>query len=328
MNVDIVTMIDNFIVATDDPEAFVQAVQTFIQRCDEFGAVLNDRESYPSDPAAILKMGRETASTWTSILGAEYKDGLVRNTEKNLKNLNDAYLRLQRAASDPSVVVTRRHIAALISLAFYMARIIDVRVAQHFPMIRLHQKMSSMRGSWDSAYKPSINEMNNLAKLVGIIMPNVPVRPTLTPLPGSDFSDYDAAIIFDASATGYGAWVLMDGTIYEVRSGWRNTACGSLLTPSPPPERKSSRGCAQDAKDASPSSPTTSPWQWPNGAPSPGTAASPPHSLSTSSSSPCTARRATSSPTCSTARASRIRPTASPAATASETLSGSQSTRR
>jgi len=223
MNVDIVTMIDNFIVATDDPEAFVQAVQTFIQRCDEFGAVLNDRESYPSDPAAILKMGRETASTWTSILGAEYKDGLVRNTEKNLKNLNDAYLRLQRAASDPSVVVTRRHIAALISLAFYMARIIDVRVAQHFPMIRLHQKMSSMRGSWDSAYKPSINEMNNLAKLVGIIMPNVPVRPTLTPLPGSDFSDYDATIIFDASATGYGAWVLMDGTIYEVRSGWRNT---------------------------------------------------------------------------------------------------------
>ena len=45
----------------------------------------------------------------------------------------------------------------------------------------------------------------------------------LTPLSGSDFSDYDATIIFDASATGYGAWVLMDGTIYEVRSGWRNT---------------------------------------------------------------------------------------------------------
>ena len=222
MNVSLVTMIDNVIVASDDAAEFVRAVQTFVQRSDRFGAMLNDRDQIPSDPEEILKMGRQYATTWTSILGAEYKDGFVRNNEKNMANLAEAYQRLQQSMGDPNVIVTRRNVAAIISLAFYMARVVEIRVAQHFHLLRLHRKVSAMRGKWDAPYQITQKEMESVGMIVGRLLLNKPIRPTIKPLPGNDLSDYEAVAIMDASATGFGAWVLWQGRTFELRSGWKN----------------------------------------------------------------------------------------------------------
>ena len=42
------------------------------------------------------------------------------------------------------------------------------------------------------------------------------------PLPSFDYNDYEAIIIMDASATGYGGQVWLRDRIYEVKAGFRN----------------------------------------------------------------------------------------------------------
>ena len=77
--VDLVTMIDNVIIASDDEDEFARAVQTFVERCNA--------DDIPLTREDILRAASNFASSWTSILGEEYKDDLVRNTEKCTSHL-------------------------------------------------------------------------------------------------------------------------------------------------------------------------------------------------------------------------------------------------
>ena len=220
MMVELVTMIDNVIIASNNEDDFVKAVQTFVARCEKYGAMLNDADDIPRTRDAILQAGRNTATSWTALLGEEYKDDTVRNTVKCTSHLQAAWERLQQSTIDPNITITRRQIAAIASLAFYMAGTLQVGIAQHFHVMRLHSKMASTPGKWDDKYDISRDELNHLGNMVGPLLVNKEVKPWAPPLPSNEFSDYEAVIILDACGSGWGGWVWFQNTMFELKAGF------------------------------------------------------------------------------------------------------------
>jgi hypothetical protein len=128
------SMIDNIAIATDSKETFVKAFQLFVKRCDDHGVKLNDREKFPKHPENIARLGLTTAKL-TTFLGEEYSNSNgVRNTERNLKKLKEAWERMQSAVSKPEEIgITTRMATSLVSLALWMANTIEIPLCNHFP---------------------------------------------------------------------------------------------------------------------------------------------------------------------------------------------------
>jgi hypothetical protein len=139
-------MIDNVAIASDDPNVFITAVQTFVNRCKMFNATLNDVELIPTDPVEILRMGEQNSKLGFTFLGEEYIDGKIRNTAKNVNKLSASLERIKSSISDPSIVVTRRNIAAFIGLATWMAHTIQIPLSHHFDLLRIFPTIESQKG--------------------------------------------------------------------------------------------------------------------------------------------------------------------------------------
>jgi len=221
MDVEVGTMIDNVAIASDDPNVFVAAVQTFVKRCKMFNATLNDVELIPSDPVEILRLGEQNAKLGSIFLGEEYIDGKVRNTSKNVNKLAASLERLQSSISDPNITVTRRNIAAFIGLATWMAHTTQIPLSHHFDLLRIFSTVESQQGHWDTPTKVTPAMLNAFCKISGPLIENLPVSPRPPSSPSFRNSDYDATIIVDASSTGYGAIISINGEIFELRGGWQ-----------------------------------------------------------------------------------------------------------
>tara|TARA_B110000093_G_scaffold168994_1_gene196568 strand:+ start:87 stop:3518 length:3432 start_codon:yes stop_codon:yes gene_type:complete len=221
--VEVSTMIDNVAIASDDRDSFITAFQTFVDRCKQVGAKLNDEETFPKHPENIARLGLDQARGPTVFLGEEYTAGRVGNSPRNLEKLRLAYERLQEASSDPNIVSTRRHVQSIISLAIWMGNTIEIPLCKHFDMMRLYSDLAR-QGDWDRPLTITAHILNTLGPIVGPIGDNVAVQPHVPRPPGNHHSDYDATIIMDAYVNGFGGYVRFHdtGRVVEFRQGFRN----------------------------------------------------------------------------------------------------------
>eukprot|EP00760_Papus_ankaliazontas_P016007 PhM_4_TR16751/c0_g1_i3/m.26827 len=220
----VVTMIDNVAIMSDEPEAFTSAVSIFLERCRLFGATLNDTDTLPSSPSEILRQGRMTIEREETFLGEVYTNGKVRNTSANVAKLGKAFARLQAALMDDTIIVSRRHIAALIGLTNFLAHTVGVPPRDLFDIVRMYSRVAAMPSCWDQPLKVTPHMVTTIGQAIGPLLANEPTTPPPLPsAPSYNNKDYDVIAIVDASATGFGAFVLINGDIMEVKGGWRTS---------------------------------------------------------------------------------------------------------
>ena len=224
----IFTMIDNVLVCGDDAEDFADAVETFLARCDLFGAQLNDRDAMPRSRAAIIDQGRmervgaDGHPHILTFLGEEFSAHQVRNTPKNVNKLKEAFSRLQSALGDPTVTITRRQLAALIGLATWMAHTIEVPIRDHYGVLRLFARLGGSANGWDDPFRIDSSTVTVIGRLVGPLLTNAPVTPSVFGPVVTDNTLFDAVVITDASSSGLGAIVQFPhtGEVLECKRGW------------------------------------------------------------------------------------------------------------
>eukprot|EP00760_Papus_ankaliazontas_P023408 PhM_4_TR2051/c1_g1_i1/m.9373 len=165
------------LIAGDDPDIFVSAVTTFHERCRRFGARLNDQDTLPQTPEAILDAA-DTTKVDITFLGEVFRQNAVCNNKRNLEKLHTAFTRLQGAL---------RNVASLISLALWMAHTINITPRDHFEVLRHYRKLAQLANAsrWDTTPHTIIiitpELLRPLGQLIGPIL-NVPaVPPTLCP---------------------------------------------------------------------------------------------------------------------------------------------------
>ena len=217
----VATMIDNVAFASDNEQDFIRAVQTFVERCDRFGAVLNDRESIPRLPEEIIAWGTASREPYT-FLGEEYVNGAVRNTERNVKKLKGAFDRLKRSTENPIIKVTRRQVAAIIGLINWMTSTVQIPLYKHFEMTRIFRKLERGNGSWDHEVTITGKMLNTIGAIAGLLIENEAKIPRHIEGPPLTDADYEVVIHVDASASGYGAYITCGGSIHMVRGGWKD----------------------------------------------------------------------------------------------------------
>jgi hypothetical protein len=136
-----------------------------------------------------------------------------------------AFQRLQSSFADPTVVITRRQLAAFIGLAGWMAATIDVSVRDHFEVLRVFSSnaQAAAASGWDIPATISSSALEHLGRFAGPLLRNTPVQP-LSFAVADLFNpqEYDGIIIVDASGSGLGALVLIvaTGELFEVSKGW------------------------------------------------------------------------------------------------------------
>jgi hypothetical protein len=212
------------LIAGNDEDAFADAVLTFVDRCVQFNATLNDAGSIPRTRQAIVEWGRKNATEGVTFLGEVHRDSKCCNTERNVAKLRDAFQRLQSALIDSSVPITRRNLAATISLALFLADTLQVPLYAHFALLRLFGRAASQDANgirWDDSVTVTPEMVTTVGEIVGPLLRNEPVAPTAIPLPSLLNSDYSAIAIVDACATGFGALVWLRGRTFVVKGGWR-----------------------------------------------------------------------------------------------------------
>jgi ubiquitin C-terminal hydrolase len=224
-DVTVVTCIDNVCIAGDDAHTFAAAVQIFLQRCEAFGAQLNDIDTIPRDTATIIAAG--SADREFLFLGEVYQGATVRNSEKNVEKVRDAYARLQ-AAIDAPPFVTRRQVASLIGTLTWTAHTLDIEIRDHYDALQLFGALgrdAPTPRAWDQAIPITARLVNALRSITGPIIANQPVIPAAYPhdRDATNVSSYDAVITVDASGTGAGAHIYFPhtGEMLECRKGWR-----------------------------------------------------------------------------------------------------------
>jgi hypothetical protein len=216
--VDVHTMIDNVTIFGDDVEAFVRAVTLFLERCKQVGATLNDADKLPRNRAEIIAQG--TVSPFTFLGEVYLADGTVKNTDHNVTKLRLAYERLQASITDESIVVTKRQVAAIIGLWTWLTHTINRSVNCSFEMLRLHSSVAASPHQWDDRIKLSVTDISTIGTAITAVLKNQPATPIPIALPSVNHSDYAATIIVDASRTGFGALVLTQGHVLEVKGGF------------------------------------------------------------------------------------------------------------
>jgi hypothetical protein len=216
------TMVDNVFIAADDEKQFVEAVKIFVERCDLYGATLNDRNLIPSTDEGIAQWGTALAQGPTIILGEKHRNGAVENTEKSIDKIKKAFERIEKAVSDESMVVTRRQVASCVSLAVWMSQTVQEHLSGHFELLRLFGKLERMPGGWDDRIPVNNSMIEPIRQMVKFLERNAAVIPKPAPLPSYDNARYKTIIIVDASGTGWGGYVWHEEKCYEVKAGWRN----------------------------------------------------------------------------------------------------------
>jgi hypothetical protein len=146
-------------------------------------------------------------------------DGTVSNTTSNVGKLRLAYERLQQSLSNPEIVGTKRQVAALVGLWTWSSHTLNESVNSSFEMLRLHSSIAASQDQWDDPIKLSVTDVNTIGRAITSTLANVPARPIGVLPPPTRDSDYAATVIVDASRTGYGALVLLNGHVLEVKGG-------------------------------------------------------------------------------------------------------------
>lgn len=239
------TMLDNVGFAGDDKETFNRAIDTFLERCQRAGIVINGHPQIGDDHTTNVE------ETWTH-LGEEFfgnQSGLVRNRDRNIQKLKDAYTRLQKNISTwslknsgpalpPPEGVTARQFVACLSLTIWLAHTINEPLYKLRDLLTIYSKIARVAANdFDTPMIIEGTDISRFGRCIGRILKNEWTE--IIDFVETQFDNqdtYDAICIVDASKDGWASIVsLHEGQKFELQSGWsspiRNSAwaepCGA-----------------------------------------------------------------------------------------------------
>lgn len=215
------TNIDNVRITASNAQDFVSSVNLFLSRADTANLTINDRESWRISDSEILARGHVGHIGPTVFLGEMYASGRVQNTPKNVQKLHDALKLLQS-----SETTTRRRYASFMGLLIFMANTINQGLQNFYALFQHYSRICTPSSTiyndvaWDVPLRVPDRILQHAAQAAHIIgeNPAVPLLPLLPP--GRRNSDYDCVVIVDASLSGWGAYVLVNNEIHELRCGF------------------------------------------------------------------------------------------------------------
>ena len=210
------TMIDNVRVVAKDATSFVSAIRTFLQRCRDAGVTLNE-DPHPWTQLKdmdLVKIGARNISHGFDFLGEHFEGGAYQNTTHLVHKLNTAWTRLSPTSS-------RRDVASVVGLAIFMAHTLNIALRDHFSLFRWYSRLFKQTTilQWDepigALWTPGVEL--DLQRLCIPLVKNRPVSIRTVVAPALDNAAYDAVIIVDACAEGWGAHVRLHDVTYCVQ---------------------------------------------------------------------------------------------------------------
>ena len=121
---------------------------------------------------------------------------------------------------------TRRNFVSFVGLLFFLTHTLGVRMEKYLSVRRAQSKIASEATSdekWDAPVTLADTVRADMSEIVGILLENSPCRCDAIDPPSTNMQDYQTVIIVDASASGWGAFVKIHETVYEIRRGWTTT---------------------------------------------------------------------------------------------------------
>ena len=199
------TMVDNVRFAAAEEDQFVGAVRYFIHLCDALQITLNDNDEWRGSDEQVLQRGRELRREHV-FLGERFVGDQVGNAQKCIDKMEQALERLQSGEA------TRRNVAALIGLLLFMAHTVDIRLCDHFELMRSYSNVMASTVPWDHPFR---QVSDSLARSIKTLAEGIRERP-LVPItqlrdPSCNAEDYDAVVIIDACKVSWGAYVFAKG---------------------------------------------------------------------------------------------------------------------
>jgi len=214
-NVDCATCIDNVLFALHigAPKAdLISAGRTFLERCESIGAVVNHREK-------SLEERMVSEFDW---LGEHYDlNKKVRSlTQKSVNKaryclaLLDDILRSSHARK--TTRLTRRRVAAIYGLAFFVASILDINLSPFYDAITRYRRIAAIEADWnDLAPAFTLAAAQQLQQWLRFADENNPI-PIV-----NESAPIDYTIFTDASADRWGAVSFSKyGTVHLFDGDW------------------------------------------------------------------------------------------------------------
>ena len=106
---------------------------------------------------------------------------------------------------------------------------VEIPLRNHFELVRLFSRLAQAArlDRWDEPVTVLPHMVSVIGAIVGPLLLNTPIRPTEIPAIQEDSLQnkfFDAVVVVDASASGFGALVQLQpsGEVLECRRGWAN----------------------------------------------------------------------------------------------------------
>jgi hypothetical protein len=196
------------------------------------GITLNDsRDWYNSDDATLLAKCATSAAPRV-FLGEQYWNGCVANSPGNVAKLQQAFALYSDSRAGHAPSYTTRQFASLIGLMLFMAHTINIDLHEVFTLLRAYGAIIADATGWDHPCRISSTSVHQQLEALALRLSTneaVPL-PTLHS-PSLNIARYDAAIIVDASACGWGAYVRFshDGSTFALRQRWSTRMAHAAL---------------------------------------------------------------------------------------------------
>lgn len=216
------TIIDNTRIATEGGAEFVSAVKIFLQRADEAGITLNDRETWNISDEAILQRGHRDFVQPFVFLGEEYNENTVRSCPRHVEKLQAAHSYMQEER-----FTTRRKFAGLVGLIVFMAHTTGIGLWRFFALLRAYARLVSPSAGvygdvqWDAPLQLQETVRADMTWAVGLLVRNRPATISKLCPPGRGNHDYDVMIFVDASMAGWAALVQTRRGTFWISAGWK-----------------------------------------------------------------------------------------------------------
>ena len=227
LRVNVDTMIDNVRICSDSPGDFIRAIRMFLERVKMAGITLNNASEWDTTDETILRNCSVTEATTSRLfLGEKYEGGKISNSDGNVEKLQQAMKRYDEVTAGEGTKYTIRHFASLIGLMLFMAHTLDVALAGLFPLLRAYGYIVGHTTGWDAPFTTLSRTIDmQVRSFAQTLLHNEALPLPVVDPPSCRNDDYDAIVIVDASASGWGAYVTFPatGTTWVLRQRWTTT---------------------------------------------------------------------------------------------------------
>ena len=200
----VTTMIDNVRIVADSQDAFIMAVQMFLERSDRAGLTLND-DALPyrtKNKRKLAELGANNTKKDFEFLGVCYNNDTICNTERLMEKLKHT----KNSLLDEKIThITQRKMAHLLGLLIYMAHTVNISMADHFQLMKIHHNMFQGTPDWDAKRELTESLRTHAKELITKLEKNEKRKIPIPSRPSTSIDDYDAVVVFDACKDAWAA---------------------------------------------------------------------------------------------------------------------------